>query len=94
MEEVGADNRALRRDHNRIPKKNWIFDFLFEIFGFLVSPATFNYLVSGNPKCCFPVNTDIPLDLGTHSVITFIEKFCFVFFFIHIHIRKLIISFI
>lgn len=76
--------------HNRIPKKDWSFEFLFEIFGTLVShsilqggpgfpclsSATFHYLVSGNPEYCFPEKEDIPLDIGTFSLITFIEKVC------------------
>ena len=75
-------------DDRRIPRKDWSLEFLFEILGMLVShsilqggpgfpclsPSVFSYLVSGNSVYCFPVKEDIPLDISTHTLISFIEK--------------------
>ena len=69
-------------------EKSWSLEFLFEILGMLVShsllqggpglrclsPAVFSYLASGNSAYCFPVKEDIPLDISTHMLISFIEK--------------------
>ncbi len=72
----------------RVPKKDWSFEMLFQICGMLVahsilqsgpgfpclSSSIYAYLVSGNPSYCFPTKSDIPLDLGTHSLISFINE--------------------
>lgn len=74
--------------NNRIPKKDWNLEILFEIFGMLIAhsvlqsgpcfpclnAAVYSYIVSGNPGFCFPHKDDIPLDLGTESLISFITK--------------------
>ena len=39
-----------------------------------LSSAIYHYLVSGSPTYCFPVKEDIPLDISTHVLHTFIEK--------------------
>ncbi len=75
-------------DSCRVPKKDWTFELLFEICGMLIahsilqsgpgfpclSPAVYTYLISGNPVYCFPVKDEIPLDLTTHILISFINK--------------------
>ena len=75
-------------DKNRVPKKEWSLEGIFEVAGMLVAhsllqdgpglpclcPAIFQYLVSDNPSDCLPTKEDIPLNLSTHELITFIEK--------------------
>ena len=36
--------------------------------------CVYAYLVFGDPAYCFPTKTDIPLDLTTHALISFIER--------------------
>ena len=61
-------------------------ELLYEVAGMLIchsilqegpglpclSPATFDY-ISNSDNCC-PVKDDIPLNIATHELITFIEK--------------------
>ncbi len=75
-------------DDRCIPKKDWSLEILFEIIGMLLAhslvrggpglpcliPAVFEFLVSGNTSECYPSKDDIPFDLSTHNLITFIEK--------------------
>ncbi len=39
-----------------------------------LSPAVFEFFVSGNTSERYPSKDDIPLDLSTHNLITFIDK--------------------
>ena len=75
-------------DDRRIVKKEWGLEFMYEIAGMLVahsilqdgpgfpcmSPAMFEFLASQNPDECYPVKDDIPLNIATHELISFIDE--------------------
>ena len=75
-------------DDRRVPKKDWAREVMFKVVDMLIahsllqqgpgftclSPAVFEYLVSDRLSQCFPTMADIPLNLSTHDLITFIEK--------------------
>ncbi len=84
-----ANNRLFDGEiSTRIPKKDWSLEVLMEIGGMMVahslvqggpafqclSPAIFDYLVTANACEIYPTKEDIPLDITTHSLISFIEK--------------------
>ena len=72
----------------KIPKKDISLEMLFEVAGMLVghsvlnsgpglpclSPVIFDYLCYRNPKQCFPTKEDIPLNIATCELITFIDE--------------------
>lgn len=72
-------------DARRVMKKDWGMELLYEVAGMLIchsilqegpglpclSPATFDY-ISNSDNCC-PLKDDIPLNIATHELITFIE---------------------
>ncbi len=72
-------------DNTRIPKKDYTLQVLFELAGMLVahsvlkegpgfpcvSGAVYDYMAKGE---CYPCKADIPLDLATTELHTFIEK--------------------
>ena len=74
--------------NNRVPKKDFGLQMEFEIAGMLLghsilqdgpsmaclSDSIYQYLVSENADLCFPSKSDIPLNLATHHLITFIEQ--------------------
>lgn len=76
------------RDGHRIPIKAFSNESMLEIAGVILahsvlqegpglpclSEAVFSYLVTGKVSTCYPSIDDIPLDLSTHELITFIEK--------------------
>ena len=39
-----------------------------------MSPAMFEFLAYQNPDECYPVKDDIPLNIATHELISFIEE--------------------
>ena len=75
-------------DDRRVLKKDWGLEFLAEIMGMLVahsiiqegpgipclSPCMYEYLMKRKNDECYPVKEDIPLNIATHSLITFIEE--------------------
>ena len=75
-------------DERRVLKKDWGLEFLAEIFGMLVahsitqegpgipclSPCMYEYMINRKNDECYPVKEDIPLNIATHSLITFIEE--------------------
>ena len=81
-------------DDRRVLKKDWGMEFLVEIMGMLVahsimqegpgipclSPCMYEYMIKRNSEECYPVKEDIPLNIASHSLITFIEE-------VGIHIR-------
>lgn len=84
-----ADNRLFEGEiNNRVPKKDFGLQMEFEIAGMLLghsilqdgpsmaclSDSIYQYLVSENADLCFPSKSDIPLNLATHHLITFIEQ--------------------
>ena len=76
------------KNDRRIVKKDWGLEILCEIFGMMMahsviqegpsfcclSPCMFQYLSTENIDECFPLKEDIPLNLATHDMITFIEE--------------------
>ena len=70
-----------------VPKKEWGTDSMYEMMGALVahsilqngpalkclSPAVYEFLTGCN---CYPEILDIPLSLGTHELISMIQKVC------------------
>ena len=72
----------------RIVKKDWGLEVICEIFGMMVahsimqegpgfpclSPCMFQYLATEMSDECFPVKEDIPLNIATHDLLTFIEE--------------------
>ena len=72
----------------RIPKKDWDLQWAMEIAGMLighsvlqegpafgcVSPTVFDFLIAGDSSMCFPTKADIPLNLTTCDLLTFIDK--------------------
>lgn len=75
-------------DDRRILKKDWGLEMLAEIMGMLVahsimqegngipflSPCMYEYLIKESAAECYPVKEDIPLNIATHDLITFIEE--------------------
>lgn len=75
-------------DDRRIIKKDWGLEVVCEIFGMVVahsimqegpgfpclSPCMFQYLATEKSDECFPVKEDIPLNIATHDLLTFIEE--------------------
>ena len=75
-------------DDRRVLKKDWGLEMLSEIMAMVVghvimqegpgipclSPCMFEYMVKGNRDECYPVKEDIPLNIATHNLITFIEE--------------------
>ena len=72
----------------RIVKKDWGLEILCEMFGILMahsimqggpsfkclSPCVYQYLCTESIDECFPVKDDIPLNIATHDMLTFIEE--------------------
>ena len=86
---VQANQRLFEGEEDRrVPKKDWGLELMFEMCGMLVghsilqegpglpclSPCMFDYMVSEEMDLCYPVKEDIPLNVSTHELITFIEK--------------------
>lgn len=85
-------------DCHRVPRKDTSSEFFFEVFGILVShsmlqggpgfpclsPAVFNYLVSGSSTYCFPTKDDVPLDISTHMLKSFIHKVPIIIYIVHV----------
>ena len=84
-----ADNRLFEGEiNNRVPKKDFRLQMEFEIAGMLLghsilqdgpsmaclSDSIYHYLISEKADLCFPSKSDIPLNLATHHLITFIEQ--------------------
>lgn len=79
----GADGR-------RVPRKDVSLELSFEVAGMLfsqsilqkgcgmpcLSPAVYEYLTTGDYTGCYPTKSDIPLNISTHELITFIEEVC------------------
>ena len=75
---------------SRVPKKDCNLEYELEVAGCLLahsvlqgapgipvlSEAVYSYLVSGDPASmeCYPSKDDVPLNIATHSLFTFIEK--------------------
>ncbi len=55
--------------------------------GFQVSVILYAYLASGNTSFCFPIKSYIPLDLSTHTLLSFIIKVC-----THVQFKCLLIT--
>ncbi len=55
--------------------------------GFQVSVILYAYLASGNTSFCFPIKSYIPLDLSTHTLLSFITKVC-----THVQFKCLLIT--
>jgi len=72
----------------RVVKKDWGLEILCEIFGMLMghsiiqggpgfpclSPCMFQYLATEVIDECLPIKEDIPLNIATHDLLTFIEE--------------------
>ena len=84
-----ADNRLFEGEiNNRVPKKDFGLQMEFEIAGMLLghsilqegpsmaclSDSIYHYFISEKADQCFPSKSDIPLNLATHHLITFIEQ--------------------
>ena len=81
------DMRLLEGDDGRrIIKKEWGLEFLYELAGMVVahsimqegpgiemSPCMFDFLAKTKDEC-YPVKDDIPLNIATHEMISFIEE--------------------
>ena len=90
-------------DDRRIVKKDWGLEVLCEIFGMIVAhsvlqegpgfpclcPCMFQYLSTEKSDECFPVKEDIPLNIATHDLLTFIEEVCNAYIYIYIYILYL-----
>lgn len=73
---------------SRIPMKDASLELQLEVAGMLIahsllqggpgmpclSPAVFQYLVHGDVSLCYPAAEEIPLNIATHDLITFIDK--------------------
>ena len=95
------NGRIFDGDNCRVPKKDWNFETMFEIFGMLIahsvlqsgpgfpclSNSIYAYLASGNTSFCFPIKSDIPLDLSTHTLLSFITKV-----YTHVQFKCLLIT--
>ena len=86
-----ADARLFEGEPTRrIVNKDWGLELMYEVAGMMIahsifqegpafpclSPSVYDYLVHEDPDQCYPVKDDIPLNLSTHEVISFIEKVC------------------
>ena len=83
-----ASVRVFDGEDKKVPKKDWNMEVALEIVGMLIahslmqggpgfpclSATVFDYLVTGDMWECVPTKEDIPLDITTHQLITFIEK--------------------
>lgn len=84
-----ADQRLFEGEPTRrIVKKDWGLELMYEVTGMLVahsvlqegpgipclSPCMYEYILKGEVDDCYPVKEDIPLNLSTHELITFVEE--------------------
>lgn len=84
-----ANERLFEGEVNsRIPMKDASLELQLEVAGMLIghsllqggpgmpclSPAVFQYLVHGDVSLCYPAAEEIPLNIATHDLITFIDK--------------------
>ena len=85
---VQANQRLFEGEADRcVVKKDWGLELMYEVAGPLVahsflqegpgipclSPSMFDYLAKETDQC-YPVVEDIPLNISTHDLITFIEQ--------------------
>ena len=90
--EVGVDAGALKKEFfqatlnevnerlfegepsRRVVKKDWGLEMLYEVAG--PSPSMYDYLVKHEADQCYPMKQDIPLNLSTNDLISFIQEVC------------------
>ena len=74
----------------RVVKKDWGLEMLYEVAGLMVahsvlqegpgfpclSPSMYDYLVKHEADQCYPMKQDIPLNLSTNDLISFIQEVC------------------
>ncbi len=86
---IEANKRMFEGESDRrVPKKDWGLELMFEMCGMMVghsilqegpglpclSVCVYDYMVHGEVDQCYPVKEDIPLNISSHELITFIEE--------------------
>ena len=103
-----VNERLFEGENNqRIPRKDVSLECSFEVAGILLahslihggpgmpclSSSLFDYLATSDYAQCFPTKYDIPLNISTHELITFIEKVSCCCFFLAVVLITISIKF-